>query len=438
LIGRPSIRLLLAWLALAAAMLAGAPALAHMTPNSEVMLDIGETKLLAHIVIPLGELRYALGDVALAGGDLTPGSRAGVTRYLLDRTDAVAPDGRRWAKAMRSIHVVAAAGGPDLQADLLLTPPVGASPRRFALDYAGVIDRVPNHVVLVFLRADYQGGHLSDHPRLLGGLQPGNRNLTIDQGSGSSLRGFGSAIALGVHHIAIGHDHLLFLFALLLPAPLLARGGRWAVAADLRTTIRHLVAIVTAFTIGHSATLVAGAFAGWQLPTRPVEIAIAVSILISAIHAWRPIFAGREPWVAGGFGLVHGMAFATIIGNFGLEPLQKAQSILGFNIGIELVQLGVVAVVAPLLVLMARSMPLYARFRSTAAALAGFAASAWIVERLFERENPVGRAVDTALGQAPWIVGALAVLAAISVAISPSARRTSKAPPPRNHPTAHS
>ncbi len=105
--------------------------------------------------------------------------------------------------------------------------------------------------------------------------------------------------------------------------------------------------MVTAFTIGHSITLIGGAFFGWALPSRPVEVLIAISILVSAIHACRPLFPGREAWVAGGFGLVHGLAFATLIGRFGLEPLQKAQSILGFNLGIELVQLGVVLAILP-------------------------------------------------------------------------------------------
>src|SRR5438045_3779903 len=122
------------------------------------------------------------------------------------------------------------------------------------------------------------------------------------------------------------------------------RGWRCARRPARRCTLGRLAGVVSAFTLGHSVTLIGGAFFGWRLPAQPVEVAIAVSILVSAVHAARPLFAGREPWVAAGFGLVHGLAFATVIGNFGLDPLEKAQSILGFNLGIELVQLAVVAV----------------------------------------------------------------------------------------------
>jgi hypothetical protein len=209
-----------------------------------------------------------------------------------------------------------------------------------------------------------------------------------------------------MRHIAEGHDHLLFLLTLLLPAPLLAQAGRWIGYGGLRHTIRRLLAVVSAFTVGHSLTLLGGAFLGWQLRTQPVEVMIAVSILVSSVHAWRPLFAGREPWVAGGFGLIHGLAFATLIGHFGLEPLQKAQSILGFNVGIELVQLAVVATVMPALILLARTRT-YPTLRVAGAIFTGAAAIAWIVERVGGETNFVGRLIDDGLAYSPWLVALL-------------------------------
>jgi hypothetical protein len=64
---------------------------------------------------------------------------------------------------------------------------------------------------------------------------------------------------------------------------------------------------VTAFTIGHSATLTLAALNLVNVPSRPVEVLITVSILVSAVHAFRPIFPGREAWIAAFFGLVHGL-----------------------------------------------------------------------------------------------------------------------------------
>lgn len=383
---------LLLWLAL---LLAGAPAAAHLTPNSEIRLDFGATRVDAEVIVPLAELSFALRrQVPPALGPLNDPE---VRDYMVQR---VAVPG--WQVRLTAIDIVHEAGPPDLRARFALIPPPGASPRHFDLAYRAVIDRVPNHIVLVVARNDFAGGHLSERPQMLGGLQSGSTVLRIDRGAGSDWRGFVSAIGLGMHHIAEGHDHLLFLIALLLPAPVLAAGRRWNGYGGMRHTLHNLVAVVTAFTIGHSITLIGGAFFGWQLPAQPVEIGIAVSILVSAIHAWRPIFAGREAFVAAGFGLIHGLAFATLIGRFGLDPLQKAKSILGFNLGIEMVQLMVVAAAMPALMLLARTR-FYPAVRTIGAALAGAAATAWIVERSFGTENPVGRAIDAGLGHAPWL-----------------------------------
>jgi hypothetical protein len=397
-------------------MLAGsASAWAHLTPNSEISLAFGRTKIAADIVVPLSELTYATSlDIPAGSGGLSPAAKAKLASYFGQHMVVLSPDGRPWSEHISDIALSSDGSSPDMLLKVMFMPPAGAPLRRFDLHYSAVIDHIANHFVLLLVRTDSDSGHLTDHPQMLGALQQGNMTIRIDRGPGSAWRGFVSAVGLGMHHIAEGHDHLLFLIALLLPAPLLASGGRWSGYGGLRFTAHKLLAVVTAFTVGHSLTLIGGAFFGWKLPTQPVEVMIAVSILISAFHAWRPIFAGREALIAGSFGLVHGLAFATLIGRFGLEPMQKAQSILGFNIGIELVQIAVVAVVMPILVVMARTSG-YAIFRIGAAAFAGIAAIAWIIERVFRADNIVGRMIDVGLGHAPLLLAGLAAGAAAMV-----------------------
>src|SRR5262249_38056686 len=144
---------------------------------------------------------------------------------------------------------------------------------------------------------------------------------------------------LGMRHIAEGTDHLLFLIALLLPAPLVAVRGRWAAFGSIRHSLIQIVRVVSAFTIGHSITLALGASGIVALPSRAVEVLIAFSILVSSLHALRPIFPGREPMIAASFGLIHGLAFATTLQHLGVGAWQRVASILGFNLGIETMQL---------------------------------------------------------------------------------------------------
>jgi hypothetical protein len=191
----------------------------------------------------------------------------------------------------------------------------------------------------------------------------------------------GSLFRLGMRHIAEGTDHLLFLLVLLLPAPLLASGSRWTGPAGMRRTLRRVFGIVTAFTVGHSLTLMLAVFGNWTVPAQPVEVMIAVSILVSAVHAFRPIFPGREAVVAGLFGLVHGLAFAATLDQLGLGIWQRLAGTLAFNLGIETMQLLVVAVALPML-LMASRTAAYRALRAAGAILAGVAALYWLVERL--------------------------------------------------------
>ncbi|OYY69241.1 MAG: hypothetical protein B7Y47_12460 [Sphingomonas sp. 28-63-12] len=396
-------------LLLLATVLIAIPAAAHLTPNSEVNLDFGQHEIVADIIIPQGEYGFATGNPV--GNTAIALSRA--RAFLTGHVRLTSPDRAAWTMVIDRLDFAQIAGPPDLHAIATFTPAPGHDARRLAISWSAVIDQVPNHFVLFVARSDFAAGKLDDRRVILGALQGDKRRLAIDRGKADSLKGFRAAIALGMQHIVEGHDHLLFLIALLLPAPALAVAGMWRGRRGARATLITLARIVTAFTIGHSLTLIGAAFLGWQLPARPVEIGIALSILISAIHAWRPLFPGREPLVAGLFGLVHGLAFATVVSRFGLGMGEKAASILGFNLGIEIVQLLVVIAIMPALMMLANTR-FFAGFRAVGAGCAGFAAVAWIIERIAGTPNPVAEAIDTGLAQAGYGVAALTLFAAIA------------------------
>jgi hypothetical protein len=210
-----------------------------------------------------------------------------------------------------------------------------------------------------------------------------------------SFSGLTAAFNLGARHIAEGTDHLLFLLALLLPAPLLAGCGRWARRATVRSSLLQILRIVTAFTLGHSLTLALAAFGVVSLPSRLVEVLIAVSILVSATHAMRPLFPGREALIAGFFGLIHGLAFATALSDLGFGQEYRLVSLLGFNLGIEAMQLAVVVAVLPSLLLLSRT-SLYSLFQVGGALFAMVASLGWIAERALDVETGVSPLVEGA------------------------------------------
>ena len=138
---------------------------------------------------------------------------------------------------------------------------------------------------------------------------------------------------------------------------------------------------------------------------------IAVSILVSAVHALRPLFPGREAGMAAFFGLIHGLAFAATLANSGSAGGSASASILAFNLGIETMQLIVVAATMPSLVLLSRTRA-YSFLRIGGALFAGSASLGWIAERLLGVHSGVNVVVDGVAQHAVWIAAVLFLIAA--------------------------
>lgn len=184
---------------------------------------------------------------------------------------------------------------------------------------------------------------------------------------GDGSPGFGGFFALGVEHIFMGYDHLLFLAGLLL----------------VSTGMGEVVRLVTSFTVAHSLTLALSVLGVWDPPGVWVEAAIAASIVFVAVENLireRPV--GRV-WLTFAFGLVHGFGFAGLLREMGLGAGSFWSSLGGFNLGVEAGQLAVVAVVTPL-ILASRKQAWYGRLAVPAAStVIAFFGAYWLVERVF-------------------------------------------------------
>ncbi len=407
-------------------------ATAHPMPNSVVLLNVHAYRIDAEVQIPLSELQAAFGH-AVNDSSTQLVARLGpqLRDYLTKHMRLQSPDERDWTVSVGAL-LVQETQNPingvyrELVAQVRLVPPPGENIRRFAFHYDAVLHQVVTHKILVSVRQDWAQGLVADEsPAQVGIIEldiVNNRilplavNLEGDRAaSGSVWTGFRAMVQLGIRHIAEGTDHLLFLLVLLLPAPLLVTGGTgrtaaWGRFGGVRYSLRRLLLIVSAFTLGHSLTLLLGAFGWVRLSSQPVEVLIAVSILVSAVHAVRPLFPGREAWVAAGFGLVHGLAFAGTLTNLHLDAGPMALSILGFNLGIELMQVGIIALVIPWLILLSQT-PYYVGLRRAGAGFAAVAATAWIIERLSGEPNLVTATVEQVARQAGWLLAGLALFA---------------------------
>ncbi len=212
-------------------------------------------------------------------------------------------------------------------------------------------------------------------------LSPGADSYVWQAGGTPWLDNFLTYVRDGIRHILIGIDHILFLICLLLPAGFRRAGGAWRRIEDWREAVWPVLRIVTAFTLAHSITLGVAAIGLVSLPSRLVETVIAASIVVAALNNVWPVVVGRLWMVAFGFGLIHGFGFASVLSDLGLPEGALAVSLLGFNLGVEIGQLAIVAVALPVIYGLRGARP-YPRLILPAGSAATAAVAAfWLVER---------------------------------------------------------
>lgn len=370
----------------------GAVVNAHPMPQSQVWIDTTAEGLQLTLRLPLAQLEPAFGRPLLdAPTQVLPREREALARYLLAHVGvqssparSPAPSASPWRLTLRSLHVQGDNTLAELEAVLEAQAPPGGPPLDSAwLRFDAVNHEVRTHRAEVYLRNDWAGGRVGEPPQRLGDLQHGTEGLVIPLQPPQPGAAWRALWWQGVQHIATGLDHLLFLLMLVIVAPLKAQAGRWTAVRGRRDAVRRLVGVVTAFTLGHSVTLAISTTGLWQPPAQPVEVLVALSIGVAAVHVLWPRWPMGELVLAATFGLVHGLAFAGGLSTAGLTPWQLAQALLAFNLGIETMQLLVLVVTMPGLLWWAHRLPTgYARLRVTLAVLALVAATSWTIDRL--------------------------------------------------------
>lgn len=328
--------------------LAAAPALAHKPSDSYLTLGVRGATLEVRWDLALRDLDNELGLDTDDDGVLTWGE--------VQQREA---DMRAFAFAGLKLQSGGAACEPP-------APPTGGAPalqldrhsdgtyavlrqmfrcpltiRRVDVEYRLFASSDPSHRGIVRV----SGGGL-ERSAVMGPDMP-LRQFDLGEASvGATLRDF---VREGIRHIWLGFDHVLFLLALLLPSVLVRRSPDALDTAEstFRPASMDVIRIVTAFTVAHSITLTLAVLDLVALPSRLVESAIALTVILAAANNIRPVMRERRWLAAFGFGLFHGFGFAGALRDLGLPSGALAVSLFGFNLGVEIGQLVIVCVFFP-------------------------------------------------------------------------------------------
>jgi hypothetical protein len=174
---------------------------------------------------------------------------------------------------------------------------------------------------------------------------------------------------------------VLFLICLLLPSVMRRTAQGWQPVDSLAQAVWPAAGIVTAFTLAHSITLALAATGAVSLKPAFIEPAIAVTIVLAAFDNVKQIFGGRRALVTFAFGLIHGFGFAGVLAELNLPPSQFAWALFQFNVGLELGQLLIVAVVITMLFAMRRGVHYSSWFIRGGSVTAMIVGGLWLVER---------------------------------------------------------
>lgn len=254
--------------------------------------------------------------------------------------------------------------------------------RGLKVRYSLLFDVDPTHRGLVQWIAP---GGLASQP-LVFGTDSAEQQLQLQ--APSAWKTLKQYVVEGIWHIWMGYDHILFLLSLLLPAVLVRMAGRWKPAPSLRRSVLEVLKVVTAFTLAHSITLSLAVLGFVSLPSRFVESTIAASVVFAALNNIRGSIEKRRWVMAFTFGLIHGFGFASALADLGLPQGALALALVGFNVGVELGQMAIVAAFVPLAFWL-RGTGFYRRgLLPVGSVIIAIVAAYWFVQRAFDVQGP--------------------------------------------------
>lgn len=351
------------------------PSFAHKASDSYLQLTISGVDVSGQWDIALRDIDFAIGLDANSDGDISWGEvrakHEDLSAWALGRLSL--QRGGQCSLQVTEHLVDSHTDGAYAVLRLMGTCPADSA--EMSLNYRLLFDQDDLHRGLLKLDLDNV-----THAAVLSPEQP---KVNYVSGETSRLKQFVQYMIEGVWHIWIGFDHILFLLALLLPAVLVYEAKRWHGAPTFGLAMRQVVGVVTAFTLAHSITLTLASLELISLPSRWVESAIAASVVLAAANNVMPVVAQRRWLVAFIFGLIHGFGFASVLTELGLPKDALVLSLLGFNLGVELGQLAIVAVFLPAAYRLRNTRFYRQGILKIGSVITAVVALVWLIERAF-------------------------------------------------------
>ena len=354
---------------------AASSAFAHDPSRSLLTLEVDGAALHGRLDVSLRDLEDAVGldadgDAAITWGEVAARSMD-IARYAASRL-SVQADGAA-CRLVPTQRTVDQHGGAAF-AVIDLDGACAGAPRTVRVTYGLLFDLDPAHRALLEIRS---GG--ASTTAVLSDERP---SFEAEVATLSPWTSFTRFVTEGVWHIWHGYDHLAFVTLLVLPIVLGATRRRSRERTSVREAIVAIAGVITAFTVAHSLTLALATFGVISVPARAVESAIALSVLVAALLNVLPSVPKLGAKLAFGFGLVHGLGFASALGDLGANGAGVAVSLAGFNVGVELGQMAVVGVALPALFALRGNALSRASVNYACSAGCAMLACVWLFQRL--------------------------------------------------------
>ncbi len=353
---------------------------AHATGENYVYINIRPESIDGQFEFHENDLKKAFG-IEL-GEEIAPGAEpewAGTVESYIRKNFSIGGDGREFQIEFTTVETMSLPMGRFAKLNFVME--TGPVPDVLDITHTMLYETGRFHRGLLMVVENEKAGihHGEEATAMVFG--PSTSEQQLDLFNVPKALGAKKMIPQGILHIWIGLDHILFLLSLLLPAVLIWHKGEQVPAEKFSSVMWRVLKIVTLFTIAHSITLALAALDFITLSSRLVESIIALSIVLVAVNNifWRAEAATAVMIFI--LGLFHGMGFASVMGELPFRMKDALKCVIGFNIGVELGQMMLVALIFPILYLLRQNkMYKYVILNGGSAVLA-LIASFWFAQR---------------------------------------------------------